>query len=720
MRVYIFFLKNMEEEQKDNFKFTDAEKEKNNNRLKHMIGLVPKIRPSMVRRLQRAKQETMCYFITEPWSKEDDNKQGQTQVAKIAKSKHEQTQVAKIAKSKHPIVSWLVPNPKDKSKPFQFCFSVKEVQDYIAEKCPPTHGDDPEYCPMFGRAQMQDIVGFDVDIVSEMPREFRFVFEEFHLLPYSQETLKEDTITKAALDAVEAYVEMQNAQHRDESDNSYVGSFWKFTKQHLKVAFANITDIGSKIMLYILGNPWWTSIVKMLAKILRVVFCTASSFANVTSNTLQIMTLLENQFKSTLGALSRGSSIIFELAKSILFQVFGFGERDVADDISKYRIVGTLENVINRAWERIKEACGFSFIMRLPKIVLQDSIDIFKRLFDTSKLQTLGDKLAQFNELDFAFLAMVLLFDTLSTCFENATKFVLFTFRFLPSNTENAAKLKKQLEEFAANTTTPFSWLRIIANGLQDETFHDVLQTALQELYFWIMDIFPCLFHYYLRNARAFLVFGISAPLDTNASCCLRDVVMSMQKEAVLYGNERGEGERAQAAIELASTATPQTQKKRTWLDYILRRPFSVDETLEHAAQTSKKEWEDVMIQDISATEEEEKKHEASTPSLVVDENDIGELWAAQCGHEDQHVFPNPVSVYKGKYPFFFENVYNNNNNQQHQLCVAPNAEHIQQKFPNAIWNFEGRNYVLLHKLPDDLVRHMATMKTPVFSFRAI
>lgn len=676
------------------YKFSEAQQKVNNQNLEKLISFVPKIRPSMVRRLQRAKPKTQCYLISE------------TDPASLQHVKDMPT-------SKQPIVSWLVPNTKDANKPFEFCFSVKEVQEFIAQNAPT---DDSVSCPMFGQKQMQAVVqksGIVID--TEMPREFRFVFEEFHLLPYSQETLKEDLITHVALETVEKYV---NAGYKEEEkkqsvqdESAFRNRFWKFTKEYLDSGFEKMTNVASKILLFVLGNPWWTTVAKMLAKILRVVICACSSFVgDVTNQGTKILDMLKKQFMETLREWAHGPQLVLEMAKSLLpaflsDQPLNF--KSASENVSKYRLFGTLQKVIGDYIDTIKTACGFSFIMRLPKLVLNDSAAIFERILYVSSLRTFGANLRKFTELDFHFLAMVVLFDVVTTCFQNAVPFMDFALRFLPKSAITEA-LKTNFKTFATNKQ--FTWMRLVEYISQNENpeVRRVMGEAMQELYFWIMDVFPCLFQHFVRNVRAFFVFGITAPQDTNASCCLRDVVMSMQKEVVFHGNDRGRGEQAQAANDLASSKLTEKQKKQTWLDYLLRRPFAVDETEEQVAKVNQKEWEEMVTDPV---------HNAATPSLDDEDGQEGALWAAQCGHDKNHMLPNPVSVDKKHgVPFYFEQAYGS----AQDWCVAPNAAHIKQKFPNALWSVGGKQYVLLHNVPNDFVQHMATMQTPVFSFRAI
>lgn len=658
--------------------------------------IVPTIRPSMIRQLQRTSPNTTCYFISED-----------------VVHKPVVENASEIAFKHRPVVSWLVPNTKQPGKPIEFCFSVKEVQRFI-------HAQRGHDIPMFQKELMQSIVGEDVTINETMPREFRFVFEEFEMLPLGQETLKEDRVTLVAIDVVEKYVETKNAENIEESAKSYAGHFWKITKQYLK-------KTGQTIAAFVLGNPWWVTVVKFLSKVLRVALCAASSVVeSALDGRKKLLQMLKETLKRQMGYLAKGSVMIIEIAQSILPIVTQTANTienaAISNEVQSYSLFGTLQTLIRTYLHNILDVSGMSFVMRLPKFIFVDSSDMFRQVLGDGRLQP--NTLSFFSGMDYEILATVFLMDMIMKVFgKTSAKFVLFVFQQLPESDATKAILDKSLSLVDKGS---FAWFHVMQIMLRSKSKELVKtgQELLRRVYFWLLDLVPCMFHYFVRNLRSFLALGITTTPQNNASCCLRDVVLNLQKEAVIYEDERGTAEEAHAAKQLASHQN-KAQKEQSWFDYLLRRPFRIDEKTTERNKTfakdliAQQEWSEIAL-DLGNTPEQKQEQEAerfSGETHTMKEEDRRSqqepLWVAQCSNDDAtDLFPNAVSVFHSKLPFHFQM----HALRKHQWCVVPETNAIRSMYPRSVWTWKGQNYVLLHKVPQDFVRHMATMRTPIFA----
>lgn len=653
--------------------------------------MMPSIRPSMVRRMQRVTQDTKCYFISEGVS-----------AGTVAEA-------SKIPDMHHPVVSWLVPNMQDPNHPLEFCFGVKEVQRYIA-----TFDDAKSEIPMFGLAQMRTILSnTGIDIANNMPREFRFIMEEFDFLPMGETILKEDKITQVAINAVEVYVEKQEKERKSSANlSSYVANFWKWTKDYL-------TRTGESMLSYVLGNPWWITVIQFLAKIIRLVICAGTSLVTasmITKN--KMLDLLKTTFEKQMRMYSFFPMLIIEFAQALLpmFMTQGasFASNYISQTVRDSSLFQTLEKLAKEYFNVMMVNCGMSFLMGLPKLVFRETTSIFENFLDVSDLPELNLEVFYGSDLDvFGVLGFL---DAIMAHLEKEKQkeFITFTFGLFPSLDK---QIQTQVNALVDGAT--FTWISMMKRVLTEPQ----VQAWLREIYFWIVDIVPCLFHFFVRNYRSFLMIRVNAPQTENAACCLRDVVMDMQKTAVVHGTERGKKEQADAQRKVGFTGA---KTEKSWISYLLSRPFSLSETpseqqtsFENDSEAQKK-WADIAPY-VPQEESKTKQQSAATHTMRTFPVKQNDLWVAQCTQDDNesfssHVFPNPVCVFKSRVPFYFER----HAMEPHQICVTPSSHAMRSLYPRAMWKWQGQQYVLVHQLPEDVVHHLAKMQTPVFALSAL
>ena len=428
-----------------------------------------------------------------------------------------------------------------------------------------------------------------------------------------------------------------------------------------------------------------------------------------------MLELLKKTFEQQMRIYSFFPKLIIEFAQALLPTFFQKDEKlvftEVSQDLQKSSLFVPLGHIARKSFHAIMDQCGVSYLITLPQLVFSETTSIFDSFLNVAEEPEL--QFQDFYGSDLDVFGVVSFLDAMMAHLEPDTQkeFIQFSFGLFP--TSNKA-LKDSLDQVVNKAL--FTWISFMKSFLQ----YPEVQAWLRELYFWILDIVPCLFHFFVRNLRSFLTIRVTALQTVNAACCLRDVVMDLQKTAVIYGTERGKKEQADAERKLGESGK---KTEKSWIEYLLTKPFSINQTTteqEQSFQTDVQkndEWVNNIAPYLSQEETKTKGQTAAAHTMRAKQD---ALWVGQCTQDDDnssgsHLFPNPISVFQSKLPFYFERHVT----EPQRFCVTPSSDVMRKLYPRAVWKWKGQQYVMLHLIPSDVVHHMAKMQTPVFALSA-
>ncbi len=157
-----------------------------------------------------------------------------------------------------------------------FCFDVLEVQAWILKHEAANSNIDNQMieCPMFGVEQIRKVIfGTEVTIPDKMPQEFALVITNFTTLSTSETQGKKDPIANMVRNAMKDFVEAKIASSTSEDDikqqNSWLGTFWAYTKR----AFAYIRKNSLRFVLKMMESPYYMLAIVTISRLTRVLIC---------------------------------------------------------------------------------------------------------------------------------------------------------------------------------------------------------------------------------------------------------------------------------------------------------------------------------------------------------------------------------------------------------------------------------------------------------------
>lgn len=741
---------------------------KRSNPTRELVQLFADSKAHQPRPLTSIKPKTECYLIS-------------------AKSTTNELQKELYAKNKR-VLSWHLPHPAhiaDPTKEIEFCFDIDEVREYILDKTKDeTQGDvqninsDPQPIPMFRAEQMRQILltlnnneDPEVRIADEMPVEFRHVFLEIGVMLRSKQPgpKTNDTIAAAATSVVREYVQTQQAATPDvqpesekkaEEKVTWSNQFWGLTKKYLTSAATGAVrfagKIGTRVIEFILRNPIWMTVITTLSQMIRIVLCVCTSVTDVPKLGTQLLQIMREKLVAVFGPYVAGPLLIMEGAMNLLncaatLNLESCTNSAWAIGTGAGLLLQSLGSIIGRFGSKILNMIGLGWLMPIVGPILDTGTETFKKMLQLDQYSTslinMASVINRMTSLDFDLFTVVMLLDFMARMVpDNESKFVKYVLAFFPN------RLATAIQNSIEKANKKWSFLRIYVGYMKQAAAVVGMKDTLFEIHAWITDVAPCLFRYVTSCLKSVLTFGILRDQETSAACCMKSLVMAIQRNVMLGEKVRNETLAAEATLDLANEhykaaenakgaydeAYAAAQKEQTWTDWMLRRPFNAENdalivakgnelsTATKLAMETKSKYEQFESADYNKNWNEwsnelgydlKKKRAAAAPMMVPTSADS--LWVAQTATNGP-VFPQPIFVFEKRIPFYVDDhashEYDSRVSMDRPWCVAPSLKHMQQHIPDAVWSFQGKSYLLLHKLPAKMIEHMAKLNTPIFT----
>lgn len=671
-----------------------------------------------------------------------------------------------------PVLSWCIPDPQNLSSDacvIEFCFVVKEVQDFILKE---TNGEHAKACKMFGAEEMRKVLEAKnihaIEIANEMPHEFRSVFEEYDVLALSNEPLADDRITSVVLESVEAYLmKRQEETGKDNDELADNPTFWKVTKKFLSTAWNETKKLAVRVVKHILQSPFWLSIVLRTIQTVRMIICIATGITGGYEYAWQLLEMFYNQLKQEFEHQNKAVFLVLDAVKVVLKCVVGatfidFSACFTLDGIKTS--VGAIGSIAQSFFRLLKDSLGYilsmlgcTWILPCAPRILSNGADVFNKMLALDAKSTavfqIARSVTQYSPMNFSLLGTVFFLDTLAYLIGPSFKMFTYILHVVPDRVgEHDLKqikdyLKNRFQK--QNAKKLMSYARLFSEALKQFSNVDIILQFINEIYQWITDVIPCLFSYFWRGIKYIwnsITLGISMLTfpDDDSACCMRDVIMSLRKQLAfgeqtrlnqiqinnafdIARQQKSEQEYKVGAERNAANAAERKAREARELQksywervtdygkYIVGQ--GPEELVDSKLQSSVVDnaWNEFLREsDQAIAVNKAATFVGSTHTMEVSKPSM--LWVAQCGDtKSKRVFPNPIFVYNDTIHFYVHKA-NNSDGAVNNWYVAPSYEDILRVYPDAAWTLGNMNFVLLHKVPQPMVKNMFHLETPIFN----
>lgn len=785
------------QEEKKNEKQQQQQEQKSSSYLKMITDIVKEISvaPKRHEKIGIASKEVpkMCYFI----GYEENNKK---------------QQIDKMT------MSWCLLDPKTSKCTLTFCFDVGDVRKYIDEYTESMEkgalvvssqgGEEKQQeiqkrvnPPMYRRDEIIKALGDRTDIIvpERMTDEFLFAVQTFDSSVSQEEQgrlLSTDLYGRIIIDIVQKFI-LEKIGTVSEVD----GVFWKYTKTALRYFAVKSTNIA----VWILRNPFWVSVIKIVAKIIRIGLCVHSSFP--TNQVDTIIKTLQNEFKKQLTGVGFGIPLyIVETGLLVTKCLKNFGTINVTGVVSDCVVGGFfhLIGVANIFAKIIQSVVDFSLTRYLVSTIdsltnhPDEVLGIFLGDINAGIAQDVR-YIVQMNNFTLhnwnrvAFL-LVLQYIPIQYIIKVIYMIAKLFPQFLPVilALETAAQaIKSKLNTISSNTKVQnivetivnsenrliqmfkgLNFMQLVTQVLQYQDQHDAIVGLLEELSEWFFDLIPCIFSSFVRKIKCIFGDPSSCQTETYVPCCMAKIITSIQDQISSYFSSTTKAKAINAVLSglkniftlggiFSSAAITMTPEIQTALAELVANNPSIlddDENMQKALekiadgtiekQTIPKDQQDRVVQKLvkdNALDESESK---SLKQALFGENETehftakdpiptelynafspeGEarLWASLSDErEKRKVFEKPLYTLilddGTRIPFYLF-VWNDGAvfEDGHKMHVSVMAQEIAKHYPNAIFEFRGRYFVLLGELPREVVKHMILFSNPIVDLTRI
>jgi len=653
-------------------------------------------------------------------------------------------------------LSWCLADPATANKDcnIQFCFHVPRVREYIATftKDSVFDKDVPfKEIPMYKRDDIQRTFSKhlelrDYSVPEFMTFEFRSVIETFDQLardsfgrkllraPFDYWQAKNDSFARNVVQGCVNFL-----QEQIKTTGSTGGFFWRYTKRLVLGIASNV----AKLTLFVMDHPFFSMIIITVLKTLRIAICVYTSFFNGTKDVVQIF---KDRYTKNLTGFSKfiletGLDLAVCLASSTLFADFTNCVSLVGENSLKLLTIAIRQIIASTlasfGWTSISGA--LVKVVTNPKLFLSA---VFGFGTSTNPMLTVG-LLQQLRTQNWN----VVVIATILTLIPTATLHNLFDkfVAILPS--PHNARLK---------TITYLSMklglhpVTIIARLMGNRTIGqemNALVEAFYELEAWIFDVFPCLVHYLTNMIRCSMGMEGCVSPAAGATCCLADLINQIQKHAAeetllrraetVAAAQKALGKAVGAVYTSAKYVGGSIYDGMASVGSYLGSTFygeapSMEETKDIIGHlVTENPWmfeNDAQMQDalVEFLETDKEKvpdifYKRFAPKETKTYYD--RMWAVLSDEREKtNLMPlftlvvpedgNQIDFYlfEWKEDAIFQDGY--------KMHISVMAQDIARLYPNAVFNYHDRLFVLLDHLPPIVVKHILLFRNPIVDLR--
>jgi len=242
---------------------------------------------------------------------------------------------------------------------------------------------------------------------------------------------------------------------------------------------------------------------------------------------------------------------------------------------------------------------------------------------------------------------------------------------------------------------------------------------ALREVYEWIYDLGGCLLNKLIRMIKS--AIGIIDTVNANETCCMTEAIVLIQQQlnSTLSYSRWARFSRwflSSGFIGYAKNMTTEELKegRDSMADFLMENPFVYED--DPAMQKALLEF---INEENNYIPNEFYKEFAPEQQTKTKKGYFSRLMASLSDEREKiKVLPDPVFTLfvDGKPIHFYLFVWKQDAMFQdgHKMHVSVMAQEIQKLYPNAVFEYQDRYFVLLEHLPLIIVRHMIMFQNPI------